>query len=142
MTAQMSTRRALVVLAAAAAVAVAAPVSDAAAQGAASKATNVAVTTPGTVQGLTDAQCKLFKGWLIDHIKSVGRQNLSDEFVAAMGDFALKKDCTAPVSIPVFGGTRKDIDVFNSISSIMRTTQGIDLRALGVNPVLRTASLQ
>lgn len=135
----MSARGALITLVAAAAVAVAAPVSDAAAQSAAPKATNVAVTTPGAVQGLTNDQCKAFKGILTDFIKDVGRQNLSDDFVNAMVEFAINKKCAAPASIPV---TPRDLSVFNAISGLMYQTQRVELKKMGIVPVLRTAALQ
>lgn len=88
---------------------------------------------------LTAEQCKIFKGNLIEHIKVVGREHVSDDFVKAMGDFAFKAGCSTPVSIPVVGGNLKDIDVFNSISSLMRATQGVELRLMGIVPYARTS---
>ena len=139
MTAPMSTRRALTVLAAAAAVALVTQGTDAKAQTIKQTITNAAVTP--AVQGLTADQCKILKGHLIQHIKVVGRQNISDAFYAAMGDLAFKKGCATPVSIPV-DTKLKDLDVFNSIGDLMEQTQGINIRKMGISTVIRTASLQ
>ncbi len=99
----------------------------------------IAVTPGATAQGLTNDQCIIFRNHLTQHIRVVGRQNLNDDFVNAMVDFAINRKCVAPAIIPAAG---RDIDVFNSISDIMRQTQNVDLRGMGIRLVARTASLQ
>lgn len=101
--------------------------------------TNAAVTVPTNPAGMTTDQCKVFKGILTDYIKLNGRENLSDAFVNAMVDFAINKKCSGPANIPVDG---KEIDIFNSISRVMYSTQGVQLNRMGVVMVRRTASLQ
>lgn len=107
----------------------------------AQQATNINVTRTAsavTTQAMTEEQCKAFKSLTADHIRVIGRQNLSDAFVNAMVDFAINRKCAGPANIPTVG---KDIAVFNSISGFMEVTYRIDLDKIGLRQVKPVASL-
>lgn len=126
MSARCRARR-FVVAAGLVAIGVAGVANDARAQGAQPKTEAAPVAV-----GLTNDQCIMFRNHLTDHIRVVGRQHLSNDFVNAMIEFAVNRRCSAPANIPAVG---RDIDVFNSISNIMRQTQNVNLRGIGITLV-------
>jgi hypothetical protein len=104
----------------------------------AQQATNVAA--PGatsTVMQLSAADCRVFAGIATDVMKTIGRENLSDEFVRGMIDFAVNKKCTGPYSIPARG---KDIAAFATIDGILGSNK-IMLDKIGVRSVKPVAAL-
>lgn len=84
-----------------------------------------------TVMQLSERDCKVFAGISMDVIKSIGRANLSDEFVRGMIDFAVNKKCTGPYSVPARG---RDIDAFVAIDGILGSNK-IMLDKIGVRSV-------
>jgi hypothetical protein len=98
------------------------------------------VAAPGvtsTVMQLSESDCKVFAGMTVRVIDSMGRQNLSNEFVKAMIDFAVTKKCSGPYNIPTRG---QDISAFNSIGGIL-ASNGISLERIGVRQVKPVAAL-
>ena len=99
------------------------------------------VAAPGaadTVMQLTAADCRVFAGISMDVMKSLGRTNLSDEFVRGMIDFAVNKKCVGPYSVPTPRG--HDVAAYNSISGIL-ATNGISLERIGVRQIKPVAAL-
>ena len=98
------------------------------------------VAAPGaaaTVMQLSAADCRVFAGISMDVMKSMGRANLSDEFVRGMIDFAVNKKCVGPYNVPTRG---QDISAFNSIGGIL-ASNGISLERIGVRQVKPVAAL-
>jgi len=98
------------------------------------------VAAPGaaaTVMQLSESDCKVFAGMAVRVIDSMGRQNLSNEFVKAMIDFAVTKKCSGPYNIPTRG---QDISAFESISGIL-ASNGISLERIGVRQIKPVAAL-
>ena len=98
------------------------------------------VATPGvasTVMQLSAAECNVFAGISMDVMKSIGRANLSDEFVRGMIDFAVNRKCTGPYSVPARG---RDIDAFVAIDGILGSNK-IMLDKIGVRSVKPVAAL-
>lgn len=98
------------------------------------------VATPGaasTVMQLSAAECNVFAGISMDVMKSIGRANLSDEFVRGMIDFAVNRKCTGPYSIPARG---QDINAFGTIDGILGSNK-IMLDRIGVRAVKPVAAL-
>ncbi len=75
----------------------------------------------------------------MDYVKDVGRENLSDDFVHAMVEFAVTRKCAAPASIPV---DERELAIFNSIYGFMYKFDGVDLKKMGIVPVARRPSLR
>lgn len=101
-------------------------------------ATKVAApSAPAAVMQLSAADCRAFAGIATDVINTVGRENVSDAFVKAVIDFAVKRQCTGPYSIPARG---KDIDAFVAIDGILGSNN-IFLDKIGVRSVRATAAL-
>ncbi len=104
----------------------------------AQQATTVAAPgAAGTVMQLSERDCKVFAGISMDVMKSIGRANLSDEFVRGMIDFAVNKKCTGPYSIPARG---QDINAFGTIDGILGSNK-IMLDRIGVRAVKPVAAL-
>jgi hypothetical protein len=98
------------------------------------------VAAPGaasTVMQLSAADCTVFAGIATDVIKSVGRANLSDEFVRGVIDFAVNKKCAGPYSFPARG---RDHDAFGAIDGILGSNK-IMLDRIGVRAAKPVAAL-
>jgi hypothetical protein len=104
----------------------------------AQQATTIVAPTPSaTVMQLSEADCKVFMGMSAKVFRSIGRQNLSDDFANAMYDFAVTRRCAGPYNVPTRG---KDIAAFGSIDGILYGN-GISLEKIGVRQVKPTAAL-
>lgn len=99
--------------------------------------TPIAAPGTATVMQLSEAECKAFAGVTTDVIKTMGRANMSNEFVRAMIDFAVTRRCVGPYNIPTRG---QDIAAFNSIGGILGVN-GISLDKIGVRQVKPVAAL-
>ena len=86
---------------------------------------------------LSAAECRVFAGSATDVITSVGRTNVSDEFVRPVIDFAGNTKCTDPHCIPARG---KDHDAFGAIDGILGSNN-IFQDKIGVRSVRATAAL-